>query len=273
MSVHFCVLGSGSVGNAALLVTPHAHVLIDIGFSPNELAARMEGTGVSWESLDAIVLTHLHDDHIKRKCLVVCARHEIEFICHQRHAEILSGGRSFEQLRARGLVRTFDGAPFETAGSVRFRPVPLPHDCPHTFGFRIEAPGSGGRVFHLGYLADLGECSDAILEHMSGVDLLALEFNHDETLERQSGRNPRLIQRVLGPEGHLSNKQAAEVFRRILECGPRIPQVLIQIHLSRECNSAELAFQAAQEVLLLTGAGTQVFSSKQDRRGTMHCLA
>jgi len=272
------------VGNAALLMTPDQHVLIDCGFLPDELSRRMEGTDATWESLDAVVLTHTHGDHLKKKCLVMCAQHEIQFVCHTHHAEQLKGSRYFEKLRKKELLRVYHDAPFELHSSLRFHPIPLPHDCPPTFGFRIEArvppilaeghdAPSSERWVKLGYLADLGVCGEEIAREVAGVDLLALEFNHDEELERKSGRHPRLIQRVLGPQGHLSNKQAADVFRKLLEDEPNGgPKVLLQMHLSRDCNRAELAYQAAQEVLMLTGGQTRIFSTRQDQRGTIHAL-
>lgn len=157
---------------------------------------------------------------------------------------------------------------------VTFQPLVLSHDAPPTFGFRIEAVfGSNGSQQRrtLAYLADLGECHDSIMQQIADVDLLALEFNHDVRMERNSGRHPLLIQRVLSSEGHLSNVQAAEIFERVLKaCGNGGPRVLLQMHLSRECNRPELAYQAAQQVILLHGAQTQVYSTRQERRGTIH---
>ncbi len=290
MSVQFCVLGSGSEGNAALLMTPHVHVLIDAGFFPDDMAARMDGTGATWESIDAVVLTHTHGDHIKKKCLTFCVTHNVRFICHERHAEQLSGGRYFKRLVEKGLLGTYNGnGPFEVdtrpaspedssqpvTDALRFFPIPLPHDAPPTFGFRIEARVSipTDRWVKIGYLADLGDGLEPIAREVSDVDLLALEFNHDVELERRSGRHPSLIQRVLGKDGHLSNDQAADFFRRVLEGGSNGgPKLLVQMHLSRDCNRPELAYKAAQEVVLLTGASTRVFSTRQDRRGTVHSL-
>lgn len=287
MSVQFCVLGSGSEGNAALLMTPRLHVLIDAGFGPDELAARMNGTGASWESLDAVVLTHTHADHIKKKCLAACAEFGVEFICHERHAEQIGGARYFKRLNDKKLLRIFDVAAFEVrcgkaedGDTLHFQPIPLPHDCPPTFGFRIEAQYKNGHAgtdengrVKLGYLADLGNCSEQIAREVADVDLLALEFNHDETMERRSGRHPSLIQRVLGDEGHLSNAQAAQAFRRVLAAGSNGgPKLLVQIHLSRDCNTAELAYRAAQEVVLTAGAQTRVFTTRQERRGTVHAV-
>lgn len=289
MNVQFCVLGSGSEGNAALLMTPHLHVLIDAGFFPDELASRMDGTGASWETIDAVVLTHTHGDHIKKKCLTFCAQHGVRFICHERHAEQLSGGRYFKRVVEKNLLQTYNGnGPFEVgaganhlaektngAEALRFFPIPLPHDAPPTFGFRIEArlAEPAERWVKIGYLADLGDGHEPIAREVLDVDLLALEFNHDVELERRSGRHPTLIQRVLGKDGHLSNEQAADLFRRVLENGTNGgPKLLVQMHLSRDCNRPELAYKAAQEVVLLTGASTRVYSTRQDQRGTVHTL-
>jgi phosphoribosyl 1,2-cyclic phosphodiesterase len=341
MSLQFCVLGSGSQGNATLLSAAGLAVLIDAGFLPDDMAARLAQAGQSWESLDAVVLTHTHGDHIKKKCLKQCAQHGIRFVCHEHHVEQLSGSRYFKQLAARGLIETYDGThefalkpgekslcaatpllhaqagtaadgvatenqsaagahgqnlplptrpvarhvPRHVPGAVTgdaaevdtaadafvFHPILVPHDCPPTFGFRIEAL-LGERTVNIGYLSDLGECDEHIVEQMFGVDLLALEFNHDVPMQVGSGRHPRLIERVLGRDGHLSNAQAADVFRSVIERGQSAPQVLVQLHLSEDCNRPDLAYRAAQEVLFLSGAQTKVFSSRQDRCGTVHTL-
>jgi hypothetical protein len=77
---------------------------------------------------------------------------------------------------------------------------------------------------------------------------------------------------VLGREGHLSNAQAAEVLRQVLVSSQQPPGVVVQLHLSEECNRPELAFRAAQEAVQFSGRGTKVFSSRQDRRGSIHTL-
>lgn len=316
MSVRFCVLGSGSKGNAALLQTPHLQVLIDAGFAPDELAARLAGTGAGWKSLDAVLLTHTHGDHIKRRCFGLLAEHGVQFFCHKRHARFFEGSRYFSKLKDKGLVAVFDASPFEVAPKpplsiapdrkphtgfraadcslgdkalLRVQPIQLPHDSPPTLGFRLEVRCSGmgfqpmkehgqaaratERWVRLAYLADLGECSDEVARAAAGVDLLALEFNHDEEMELASGRHPLLIERVLSSEGHLSNAQAAEAFRRVVELGANGgPTVLVQLHLSQECNDPTLAYQAARQAILASGVQTQVFSTRQDQRGTVHVL-
>ncbi|GMV83767.1 MAG: hypothetical protein AMXMBFR7_49510 [Planctomycetota bacterium] len=270
--IRFCVLGSGSSGNSALLQTPHARVLIDIGFTPDEIAKRLEGTGGGWESLSAVVLTHTHGDHLKKRTLKALVEHRVPFYCHESHAKHLQGGRYFKKLVQAGLLFTYGAPqPFELAGELLFHPLRLPHDCPPTFGFRIETADATGRARRIGYLSDLGHWTDAHLEACLDADLLALEFNHDVAMEKNSGRHPSLIARVLGSEGHLSNAQAADALTRILQRGPNGgPARVVQMHLSGDCNRPDLAFSAAQQAVAQLGAHTQIFSTRQDARGTIH---
>ena len=91
----------------------------------------------------------------------------------------------------------------------------MKHDGGPTFGFRFEGtPDLFGKAPALAYTADLGTWDAELADALTDVDLLAVEFNHDEELERRSGRSPHLIARVLGDAGHLSNCQAASLVGR-----------------------------------------------------------
>src|SRR5215475_12216138 len=57
------VLGSGSTGNAVLLVANGTTVLVDAGLSSREIARRMNQIGADANSLDGILITHEHGDH------------------------------------------------------------------------------------------------------------------------------------------------------------------------------------------------------------------
>src|SRR5437763_12595538 len=57
------VLGSGSTGNAVLLVANGTRVLVDAGMSAREIVRRMALLGEDANSLDGILLTHEHGDH------------------------------------------------------------------------------------------------------------------------------------------------------------------------------------------------------------------
>jgi phosphoribosyl 1,2-cyclic phosphodiesterase len=70
--VRFTVLASGSKGNSAIVSGGRTRILVDAGLSCRELFRRMKLAGEDHQTLDAIVITHEHQDHING--LAVTAR-------------------------------------------------------------------------------------------------------------------------------------------------------------------------------------------------------
>ena len=70
--VRFTVLASGSKGNCTVVTGGRTRILVDAGLSCRELFRRMRLAGEDPETLDAIVVTHEHQDHING--LAVTAR-------------------------------------------------------------------------------------------------------------------------------------------------------------------------------------------------------
>ncbi|MGH9599834.1 MAG: MBL fold metallo-hydrolase [Terracidiphilus sp.] len=70
--VRFTVLASGSKGNCTVISGGGTRILVDAGLSCRELFRRMKLAGEEPETLDAIVITHEHQDHING--LAVTAR-------------------------------------------------------------------------------------------------------------------------------------------------------------------------------------------------------
>jgi phosphoribosyl 1,2-cyclic phosphodiesterase len=70
--VRFTVLASGSKGNSTVVTGGRTRILVDAGLSCRELFRRMKLTGEDPETLDAILITHEHTDHING--LAVTAR-------------------------------------------------------------------------------------------------------------------------------------------------------------------------------------------------------
>jgi phosphoribosyl 1,2-cyclic phosphodiesterase len=270
MALRFTVLASGSGGNASLIEADRFGVLIDAGLGPRQLASRLAGAGLSWLAVDAVLLTHTHSDHWKDRTFAHLLRRRVPLWCHpDHHAELRTYSPTFPALQAEGLVRSFEsGQTFAPVAGLRCLPVPVRHDVA-TFGFRLEGDADlFGHAAALGYVADLGCWDEALVEALADVDVLALEFNHDEALERASGRQPSLIARVLGDHGHLSNAQAASLIRATLDRGGagRLRH-LVQLHLSRDCNRPELARAAARGVLNELAAAVEVHTAAQDQTG------
>lgn len=245
MTARFHVLASGSAGNASLLRVPGFGLLIDAGLGPRQLAERLRQVDASIDHIDAVVLSHTHGDHWNDKTFQLLFERKTRIYCHARHREMLSRESShFIAMDALGLVKTYEcDTPWSLGEQMTVRAWPVPHDG-WTCCFRVETPG-----LTLGYATDLGVCPRLLPNWFADVDILAIEFNHDVALERTSGRSPFLVQRVLGQYGHLSNVQAAELVRSVFARSKRPPRHLVQLHLSRDCNTPHLAQEAVRQVV------------------------
>src|ERR1039457_4050774 len=62
--VRFTVLASGSKGNSTVVTGGRTRILVDCGLSCRELFRRMRLAGEEPETLDAIIITHEHSDHV-----------------------------------------------------------------------------------------------------------------------------------------------------------------------------------------------------------------
>jgi phosphoribosyl 1,2-cyclic phosphodiesterase len=265
MPVRFAVLASGSRGNAALVEAGGAGLLVDLGLPAPTLAQRLAKVGSAWDHLGAAILTHTHGDHVEDSTLRMMARRGIVLFCHEAHRTALADWPGFQALERLGLARRYDDRPFLTPTGHRIEPVALRHDSGPTFGFRIEGQAQrGARWAALGYLADTGCWSEVMVEAMADVDLLGVEFNHDEDLQRQSGRPPRLIRRILGNRGHLSNAQGAAFVAAVLQRSrPGAIRQIVLLHLSEECNRPELALQSARAAVRRTGRRVSIIAAQQ----------
>ena len=63
--VRVTVLGSGSKGNCTVVSTGRTRIVLDAGFSAKEIVKRMRLSGEEPEKLNAILITHEHQDHVQ----------------------------------------------------------------------------------------------------------------------------------------------------------------------------------------------------------------
>jgi phosphoribosyl 1,2-cyclic phosphodiesterase len=268
MALGLTVLGSGSSGNTTLLEADGCSLLIDAGLGPRQIATRLATVGVSWPRIQAVLLTHTHCDHWNDRVFAHLLQLRIPVYCHREHLTVLRQYCScFEAMRRAKLFRGYEPElELSFTGLLRCRPLSVRHDSGATFGFRFDGSANlFNRAWSLGYVADLGCWDEGLADALAGVDVLALEFNHDVRLQRTSGRPAHLIERVLGDDGHLSNEQAAALASAIIEKSPsRRLARLVQLHLSRQCNRPELARRAAQQALEQLGACAEIHTAEQD---------
>lgn len=262
--VQFDLLASGSSGNSCLLRVGERRLLLDGGLPPSRLSGLLSEVGVDWSGIHAFLLTHTHSDHWHPGVIEQLSKRRIPLFCHGSHRKALqAGAAAFVSLGFAGLLRYFEtGRVFEPIPSVRCRPLAVPHDGGATFGFRFDGSGWG-----LAYAADLGSWDRDLAPAFADVDLLALEFNHDLDLQRASRRPGWLVNRVLGDQGHLSNHQGARLLKECLQASSkRLPRHVVQLHLSNDCNTPELAAQAARAILEEFQVEAALHTTRQGQR-------
>ena len=229
------VIGSGSKGNALLLESRGARILVDCGFAARTLATRLKLIGVAPESISAVVLTHEHGDHA---CGVAVAAKKWRWT-------VLASRGTLAALPALSGPRRIALHPGSAHALDAFDvlAVRVPHDAAEPVGFVVTAHASGARA---GIATDLGEVSPALLEAFERLDLLVLEANHDEGMLRAGPYPPSLQARILGRDGHLSNRASGAAIAAVAHRGLRD---VVLAHLSAVNNEPALARRTVASVI------------------------
>lgn len=234
------MLGSGSRGNATFVEAEGTRLLVDAGFSGREIAQRLARLGVTPESIDALVITHEHGDHV-RGAGIFARRHGtplyLTAATREAMGSLLRGSERWLEMTA---GRAFD------VGTIRVDPFPTAHDAADPVSVTLTSP-CGSRV---GVATDLGRPTTGIRHALAGCHFLVLEANHDEGLLRQGPYPPSVQARIASSHGHLSNRAAASFLEELLH--PGLAGVLLA-HLSAECNTPELASAPVRRVLERSG--------------------
>ncbi|MGI8966580.1 MAG: MBL fold metallo-hydrolase [Limisphaerales bacterium] len=241
MSVQFTILGSGSSGNCAYLETDETRLLIDAGFSGKQIRKRLEAISRAPETLNGILITHEHSDHISG-LVGLATKLDIPIYCNRLTAEAIEA-----QLQIKINCRIFStGATFEI-GDLLVDTFSVPHDAMDPVGFMLRTVCG-----NIGFLTDLGHATKLVLERIRDANILVLETNHDLKMLQEDLRRPwSLKQRILSRHGHLSNEDGAEIAEQIVSADL---QRIFLGHLSQDCNRPEIALRAVGERLQKIGA-------------------
>jgi phosphoribosyl 1,2-cyclic phosphodiesterase len=231
MSLELCILASGSAGNAALVRAPSGILLIDAGIGPRSLSVRLDGTGVRVADITALCLTHLDGDHFSPRWSSTLLERNIAVHCHANKV----AGLAVSCPELMPLIRAFDCTPFSPVDGLVCDPIHFAHDNLGSHGFVIDGFG-----YRIGYATDLGRVPHYLFERFRDLDCIALEANYDPQMQADSGRPRFLRRRITGGRGHLSNPQAFNAVRKILDRAPRLPDHVVLLHRSQECNCPQL---------------------------------
>ncbi len=233
--MRFASLGSGSDGNALLVEAGATRVLADCGFNLAETVARLARLGVAPDAIDAVLITHEHDDHVGGAARFA---RKFDVPVWVTYGTLQAAGRGLDRVEN---LNIFDCHQRITVNDIEVEPYTVPHDArePSQFVF------SDGRS-RVGLLTDAGSLTAHMQSVLSGLDALVLECNHDVAMLWDGAYPQRLKERIAGKFGHLANDTAAQLLS-LIDCS-RLKH-LIAAHLSKQNNTPELARAALARAL------------------------
>ncbi len=231
--MRICSLSSGSKGNCIFVESADARVLVDAGISARQISQRLQAIGVDPTSIDAIVLTHAHNDHI-RGAGVFARKYGSPIY---GHPETLDQMTYF--LRKNETI-----VPWTKAFSIKdlsFAPFEIPHDAFPTVGYSIHQNGKS-----LVVCTDLGVATRQVEAVLRQADILLIESNHDPDMLMNGPYPWELKERIASRVGHLSNHDTGELLKAVIN--GRTQQVLLA-HLSEINNSPQIALDTVLEYI------------------------
>lgn len=225
MSLFITSLNSGSNGNCYYVGTNDEAILVDAGLSCRETEKRMTRLGLQMNAVKAVFISHEHTDHIFG-LPVLSKKYRLPVYITERT-------RMYSGLKIQpDLVYGFTAYQPVHVGAMCVHAFPKYHDAADPHSFIVSARG-----VKVGIFTDIGKACNNVIDSFSQCNAVFLESNYDEAM-LMSGRYPyHLKQRIKGGEGHLSNKQAFDLF---ISCRPQHMSHLFLSHLSRENNTHEI---------------------------------
>jgi len=250
--VRFVVLGSGSGGNASVIEAGGTRILVDAGFTAKQLGLRLARAGIDPGSLDAVVITHEHSDHVKG-LRVFLKKYTARVYATVQTAEVV-GETAGPHVR----WTSFEAGQSFRIGDLEIESFPVMHDAVDPVGFVFRHRDSS-----LGFISDVGHAPEQLRRRLDSLRGLYLEANYDPGLLEADTRRPwPTKQRISSRHGHLSNDQAADLAAALAHPGLRH---IILGHLSGDCNKPDIACACVRRSLDAAGwAAVRVACVSQD---------
>jgi phosphoribosyl 1,2-cyclic phosphodiesterase len=225
MSLFITSLNSGSNGNCYYVGNNNEAVLVDAGISCRETEKRMQRLGLSMDKVKAIFISHEHSDHIKGVSVLSSKFKLPVYITN----ETLKQSRLYLPFN---LIKTFSAYEKIQIGELTVKAFPKLHDASDPYSFTVS--GNGIKV---GVLTDIGSACEHVINNFKNCHAAFLEANYDEEMLEKGNYPYYLKERIASNKGHLSNKQALEIF---IQHKPGFMSHLILSHLSKDNNCPQL---------------------------------
>lgn len=252
-NIRICSLYSGSKGNAVFIEAGGAKILIDAGKSAKALCLALDEIGVCIDDIDAIFITHEHNDHISA-LQTLSHKHPIPIHILLESAQVFNGLRD-EKLC---LCLVLHGKSNFTVQikDLTVQAFPTPHDSRASVGYKLTF-NNGDEKISVAYATDTGYVTDKMLENMLGAKYAVIESNHDEDMLRDGSYPYELKMRISSRHGHLSNSDCSCLASQLAISGT---EAIMLAHLSEENNLPELAYNETVSAIADEGVVIKVAS-------------
>jgi len=232
-----CSLGSGSKGNSTLIESLGTRLLVDVGFSGKETTRRLSKINVPPETIDAILITHDHTDHVSGAG-IFGRRYNIPIYITPRTLEqcdhLFSRNESIELYQP---SRSF------VVKGILVEPYMTLHDAADPVVFALSDKSNR---FKIGIATDLGRPTSQVRLALKDSNFLILESNYEDELLRKSSYPLSVQQRIASNHGHLSNRAAAQLACELLH--KQLLGILLA-HISEHCNTPDLAVSTMEKAI------------------------
>jgi phosphoribosyl 1,2-cyclic phosphodiesterase len=254
MSLYITSLNSGSNGNCYYVGNHHEAVLIDAGISCRETEKRIARSGLSFNKIKAVFITHEHSDHTRG----------IEVIARKYQIPVYITANTYKNSSLRldeNLLKTFEAYTPVVIGKLLVSAFPKLHDAFEPHSFKVTSDG-----ITVGILTDIGATCEHVIQNFRQCHAAFLEANYD-TLMLEEGRYPAFLKkRIRGGLGHLSNHQALELFNN--HRAPFMSHLLLS-HLSEHNNNPQLV----QELFMKHAGSTNIVIASRYEESEVFCIS
>ena len=220
--MHFSVLASGSKGNSSFIETNNTRILVDLGITSGNAEKKLKSLNIEPSSINAIVITHTHADHINGLKVFIKKYHPIIYLTDKMYNEIskIITIENYQIITDDFVISDLQVTVFKTS-----------HDTDDSNGYVFEAYGKS-----LVYITDTGYINKKYFPILSNKNYYIMESNHDVELLMNGNYPYYLKQRIIGDRGHLSNKDSSYYLSKFI--GDNTKGVVL-IHLSEENNEEQ----------------------------------
>ncbi|MFN4894523.1 MAG: MBL fold metallo-hydrolase [Pseudomonadota bacterium] len=229
--MRFSVLSSGSKANCTFVEAAGVRFLVDCGLSGKQAEERLAQIGIAPETLDAVLVTHEHCDHING----------VGTLSRRYNIPVYANSATMQHVSKPKGKEVFQTGEQFCVGAVQIDPFSIVHDAADPVGFSIRAEG-----FKLVICTDLGRVTTLVRQHVEGANAILLESNHDQEMLQACSYTWELKQRIASTHGHLCNDSAGQLLEEILH--PELFHVVLG-HLSENSNTPTLALETAHRYI------------------------